>query len=349
MGATTISTTHYQELKEYALLNSGFENASFEFNIDTLSPTYKLLIGIPGKSNAFEISKKLGLNNTILNRATALLDKNDISIEDLLKEIYDNKIEIEKQKEETTKNLNQVELLRKKLETDYSDLEQKASTLIINAKAEARDILIDVTEEADRIIKEMNSIAKSKNKNSMQQLYDLKNDLNSKIKNITNNTLKNGNGNLRIEEIQIGMTVFVIPLNKQGIVLSTPNSSNEVEIQVGSLKTFININKLMKTQNNKKTNPHPLPQNSIISKSKHISPEINVIGLNVEEANLIIDKYLDDAKIAKLETVRIVHGKGTGKLRVGIHTFLKTHPHVKSYRIGTYGEGEMGVTVVTLK
>lgn len=349
IGAITISTTHYQELKEYALLNSGFENASFEFNLDTLSPTYKLLIGIPGKSNAFEISKKLGLNDNILNRAASLVNKNDTNIEDLLKEIYDNKIEIEKQKEETTKNLNQIELLRKKLETDYSDLEQKASTLIINAKAEARDILIDVKEEADRIIKDMNSIAKSKNKNSMQQLYDLKNNLNSKIKDITYNNTNTKNGNLRREEIEIGMCIFVIPLNKEGVILSLPNSSNDVEIQVGSLKTFININKLMKTKSNKKTNQNNLSKNTIINKSKNISPEINVIGLNVEEANLIIDKYLDDAKIAKLETVRIVHGKGTGKLKTGIHVFLKSHPHVKSYRIGTYGEGEMGVTVVTLK
>ena len=174
LGATTISTTHYQELKEYALTNNGFENASFEFNIDTLTPTYKLLIGIPGKSNAFAISKKLGLDISILNRAKSLVEKNDIDIEDLLKGIYDNKLEIEKQKEQTTKNLNQAEMLRKKLETDYSDLEEKANTLLIKAKNEARDILLDVKEDADRIIKEMNSISKKKNKNSMQELYDLK-------------------------------------------------------------------------------------------------------------------------------------------------------------------------------
>lgn len=215
LGSTTISTTHYQELKEYALSHTGFENASFEFNIDTLSPTYKLLIGIPGKSNAFAISQKLGLDNTILERAKSLIEENDVNIEDLLKGIYDNKLEIEKQKEETTKNLNQVELLRRKLETDYSDLEQKANEMIIKAKAEARDILLDVSEDADRIIKEMNNISKKKNKNSMQELYDLKSNLTNKIKDVTYGNSKNEHGNLNKEDIKLGMNVFVIPLNKE--------------------------------------------------------------------------------------------------------------------------------------
>lgn len=215
LGSTTISTTHYQELKEYALSHTGFENASFEFNIDTLSPTYKLLIGIPGKSNAFAISQKLGLDSTILQRAKSLVEENDVNIEDLLKGIYDNKLEIEKQKEETSKNLNQVELLRRKLETDYSDLEQKANEMIIKAKAEARDILLDVKEDADRIIKEMNNISKKKNKNSMQELYDLKSNLTNKIKDVTYGNSKNEHGNLSKEDIKLGMNVFVIPLNKE--------------------------------------------------------------------------------------------------------------------------------------
>ena len=148
------------------------------------------------------------------------------------------------------------------------------------------------------------------------------------------------------------MSVFVIPLAKEGIVTSLPNASLEVEVQVGNLKTNISIDKLMKIkikENDKKTNNTTSFKNAISNKSKSISPEINVIGLNIEEATQIVDKYLDDANLSKLETVRIVHGKGTGKLRTGIHSFLKRHPHVKSFRMGTYGEGEMGVTVVTLK
>lgn len=214
LKATTISTTHYQELKEYVLVTSGFENASFEFDLNTLSPTYKLLIGIPGKSNAFEISKRLGLNKDILSKAMSLMNSKDIRIEDLLKEIYDNKLQIEKEKQEISKNLNQIELLRKKLEADYSDLEEKANTMIIKAKNEARDILLDACEDADRIIKEMNNISKKKNKSSMQELYALKNDLNVKKKNVTYGNSKNEKGNLNKEDINIGMSVFVIPLNK---------------------------------------------------------------------------------------------------------------------------------------
>ena len=215
LNSITISSTHYQELKEYALANDGFENASFEFNIETLSPTYKLLIGIPGKSNAFEISKKLGLDDTILNKAKTLVEKNDIDIEDLLKGIYDNKLEIEKQKEETIKNLRQIELLRKKLEIDYSDKEEKVNSMISKAKLDARDILFDAKENADRIIKEMNNISRNKNQSSIQKLYDLRNELNEQIKKTSYENSNNEKGNLNKEDILIGMNVFIIPLNKQ--------------------------------------------------------------------------------------------------------------------------------------
>ncbi len=347
LNATTISTTHYQELKEYVLLTPGFENASFEFDLTTLSPTYKLLIGIPGKSNAFEISKRLGLNAQILEKAMSLMNSNDVRIEDLLKEIYDNKIEIEKEKEEISKNLNQVELLRKKLEKDYSASEEKAILLVENAKKEARDILLDVKDEATQIIKKMNSV---KSKNNIQDLYDLKNDINDKLKTFSVNYNQTQKSNLSKEDIVIGLNVYVIPLGKNGIVKTLPNSSLDVEVEIGNLKTNINISQLVKISKpevKEKIVTSKKTTNSF--KSKTISQEINVIGLTIDEALPIVDKYLDDAKLAKLETVRIVHGKGTGKLRNGIHAFLKKHPHVKSFRMGSFGEGEMGVTVVTLK
>lgn len=215
LDSNTISTTHYQELKEYALTHEGFENASFEFDIENLTPTYKLLIGIPGKSNAFEISKKLGLDSSILDRAISLVDKKDVNIEDLLKGIYDNKLEIEKQKEETTKNLHQVELLRKKLETDYSDKEEKAKNIVIQAKLDARDILFEAKENADNIIKEMNNLSKIKNKTSTQELYDLRNSLNEEIKKTAFGNSKDEKGNLELKDIKVGMNIFVIPLNKE--------------------------------------------------------------------------------------------------------------------------------------
>ena len=346
LTATVICTTHYQELKEFVLLNDGFENASFEFDLNTLSPTYKLLIGIPGKSNAFEISKRLGLNEQILSKAKSLMDSNDVRIEDLLKEIYDNKLQIEKEKEEISKNLNQAEMLRKKLETEFSSSQEKAILLVENAKKEARDILLDVKDEAIQIIKKMNSV---KSKNTVQELYDLKNEINDKLKTFST-LVKSKTGNLSKEDAIPGLNVYVIPLGKNGVIKSKPNSSLDVEVEVGNLKTNININKLVKLNNvpkKEKVVTKNTNQNSF--KSKTISNEINVIGFTVLDAIPVIDKYLDDANLAKLETVRIVHGKGTGKLKEGIHAFLKKHPHVKSFRMGTFGEGEMGVTVVEIK
>ena len=312
LNATTISTTHYQELKEYALLTDGFKNASFEFDLNTLSPTYKLLIGIPGKSNAFEISRKLGLKEEILSKANSLMNSDDIRIEDLLKEIYDNKLEIEKEKKEITKNLNQAKMLRKKLETEYNSSQEKAILLVENAKKEAKDILLDAQDEASEIIKKMNQV---KSKDSPQDLYDLKSKINDKLKTIVSSN-DNKQGNLSKEEAIPGLNVYVIPLGKNGVIKSKPNSSLEVEVEIGNLKTNININKLVKLNNapkKEKTVNKNITTNSI--KSKTISSEINVIGLTVLEAIPIIDKYLDDAKLAKLETIRIVHGKGTGKLK----------------------------------
>ncbi len=345
LKALTICTTHYQELKEYALVTDGFENASFEFNIETLTPTYKLLLGVPGKSNAFEISKKLGLNQNILDRAFSLMDSSTINIEDLLKEIYDNKLLIEKEKEQISKNLNQVENLRKKLEVDYSAVEQKANTILENAKIEARDILLDAKDEATLAIKNI------KNSKSSTSIDNIRNTLNKKIKDVSfaNKTEQLNSGTLTKNDIYVGMNVLIISLNQSGTILSISKTSDTVEVQVGSMKMNVKIsdivicNTVKKEQNNTKVNT------KISAKSQSISNEINIIGLTVDEAIPIVDKYLDNAKLSSLDTVRIVHGKGTGKLKNAIHTFLKSNNHVKSFRIGTFGEGEMGVTVVTLK
>jgi DNA mismatch repair protein MutS2 len=343
LGAITICTTHYQELKEYALVTDGFENASFEFNIETLTPTYKLLLGIPGKSNAFEISEKLGLDKGILNRANSLMDVSVVNIEDLLKEIYDNKVLIEKQKEETAKNLNQIESLRKKLEVDYSSVQEKANTILENAKSEARDILLDAKDEATITIKNL------KSNNSINDIDNLRNNLNKKIKEISLNNKSNNKGTLTKETIYVGMNVIVIPLNKEGTITSISKTSNNVEVQIGALKMIVNITDLLKSNKESKKVNNSKIQTQITSKSKTISNELNIIGLKVSEALPIVDKYLDNANLSSLDSVRIVHGKGTGKLREAVHNLLKTNPHVKSFRVGTFGEGEMGVTVVNLK
>ena len=342
----TIATTHYQELKQYALVTNDFENASVEFDVNTLSPTYKLLVGIPGKSNAFAISKKLGLSDNIINKAKSLMSSDAVNIEELLKTIYDDKSLIEKEKEEIQKQLNQINLLRKSLERDNSLLKQQELDLINNAKTKARNILLDAKEEATNIIKQLNN---SKDSN---QINTLRNKLNTDIKNIKITNSKNSSKeHIPSEEIKPNMEVYIPTFNKNGIILSHVNKSNEVQVQVGNIKTNININNIEKISTSNKTNETSNTNLGYtkISKAKNIKSEINVIGLNVEEAIFVVDKFLDDCSLAKLQNVRIVHGKGTGKLRTGIHSFLKNNPHVKSFRLGTYGEGEMGVTVVELK
>ena len=346
IGALTISTTHYPELKKYALVTNGFENASVEFDINTLSPTYKLLVGIPGKSNAFEISKKLGLDDSIIENAKSHLSSKEIAFEDLLKNIYDDKSTIEKEKEDISKELNQITMLRKSLERDNKNLKQQEEDLINNAKIKARNILLDAKDEANEIIKKMNDL------NDRNELSNLRNSLNSKIKDIKieKSNDKDNSFSLKPNDISLNMEVFVTTFYQNGIILSHVSKSNEVQVQIGNMKTNINIKYLRKINEPKsKKNISSTYSYNSISKSKTVKSEINVIGYNVDEAIFVIDKFLDDCSLAKLQTVRIVHGKGTGKLRNGIHQFLKTNPHVKSFRIGSFGEGEMGVTIVELK
>lgn len=306
-----------------------------------------MLLGIPGKSNAFEISRKLGLDEKIINIAKNRMSKKSIDIEELLKNIYDDKSQIEKEKEKIEAELNKISSLREKLEFDYSKLEQEKNDLINNAKIEARNILLDAKEDANEIIKKISNTTNSKELNS------IRNTLNEKISNM--NTLNkiasdNLNNNLSVEDIKPNKEVFITTLNQNGIILSEISKSNTVQVQIGMMKMNIDIKFLQPAKKSLTAKKDFTNSNyNSISKSRTIKSEINVIGLNVEEAIFVIDKFLDDCSLVKLQTARIVHGKGTGKLRNGIHQFLKTNPHVKNFRLGTFGEGEMGVTVVELK
>lgn len=351
LDALTIATTHYQELKKYALANDGFENASVEFDIETLSPTYKLLIGIPGKSNAFEISKKLGIDNSIIERAKNLLNSDDIKFEAIMKNIYDDKIQIEKEKQEISNKLDEAERLRNSIKNDISIKERKAKEMIDNAKIEARKILLNAKEDVNEMIKQASNA-------SSKDLNNIRNSLNDKIKatSVTatsNNSVANATKAIDVNEIKPNLKVFVTTLNQEGIVLSNVSKDNEVQVQIGSLKMSVNIANLQNVNENKgKTSSNNKGKSNYsykISKARSLNSEINVIGENVLDATALIDKYLDDCAMAKLPSVRIVHGKGTGKLKQGIHEFLRHNPHVKSFRMGTFGEGEMGVTIVELK
>lgn len=343
-GALTLATTHYPELKNYALVTEDFENASSDFDVEHLKPTYKLLIGVPGKSNAFAISKNLGLPEYILSNAEKYLNQEHIDIESLLKKVYDDKLEIEKEKEIIKKNSNQIELLRKSLERDNSKLNAESESIVFNAKIKAREILLNAKDEANEIIKELNN-----DEIDLKKANKLRLDLNDALNNITPTT--NNTASLSKENISIGQTVFIKKLNQNATVLTLPNKSNQLQVQFGVITMNVKLEDLALPTNTvnaqKATHSSTSFKNSF--KAKNISPEINVIGMTVDEAIPIIDKYLDDASMSGLANIRIVHGKGTGKLRSGIHQFLKNNTHAKSFRFGTFGEGEMGVTVVELK
>lgn len=349
----TISTTHYHELKTYALVTNGFKNASVEFDVEHLKPTYKLLIGIPGKSNAFAISRKLGLKEEILQKASTLISQDSQSMEEVLKRIYDDRIKIEKEKEEIEKNLNQIQLLRKQLEKDNTLLEEQEKQIIEKAKIQAREILLSAKEEANDIIKELNTLSASSQSNKVAN--QLRNQLNEDIKKTTFSKNNTSTTSLSKENVKVGLNVFISTLQRDGVILSLPNKSNEVLVGIGNAKMNLKLKDLSLSKNSttkslkKEININNNKNTNTNLKSKSVSSEINVIGYNVEEAIYVIDKFLDDAAISNLPTVRIVHGKGTGALRSGIHQYLKTNAHVNSFRLGTYGEGEMGVTVVELK
>lgn len=342
---TVLATTHYHELKEYALLTDGVENASCEFDLETLSPTYRLLIGVPGKSNAFAISQKLGLKPEILEKAKKLINSDTAKTEDLLKEIYDSKALIESEKEKTLQYSNKIEKLKQKLENEITDLEEHKKEYLQKAKQEAREILLSAKQEANDIIKEMES-----EKNSSKNLNTLRNKLSSKLHEVNQTPEPQQEETTELDESQIkpGTIVFVPKFNKNGTILSYPNQSKKFNIQIDNIKTTLPPSQITIAKNTE-TKKEIITKKQSNFVPKNVRTELNVIGMNIEESIFLVDKFLDEAALAKLETARIVHGKGTGVLGKGIQKYLKTHPHVKSYRYGTFGEGEMGVTIVELK
>ena len=344
----TISTTHYPEIKEYALVNKNFKNASVEFDLDTLSPTYKLLIGVPGTSNAFNISKKLGISDEIINRAKELLKDDKIHIEELLTSIYKDKTKIEDERKLSKENYESSEKIKQELEKKLLDLKNKEKSIIEDAKIKARDILIDAKDEANEIIKEL-----EKSKTNSQEANKLRNSLNNKITSLSFNTntdnSKDLSKKLTMSDLKIDLEVFIPKLNQYGNIQKISNK-NSIYVTLPLGKMNFKLEDLEKSNKSNSSKTTTIPKKKTTDfKPKNISTEINLLGQTVEEACFLIDKFLDNAALSSVPNVRIVHGKGTGALRQGIHKYLKSHPHVKSFRLGTFGEGEMGVTIVELK
>lgn len=343
VGCLTIATTHYSELKTFAIQKNGVENASCEFDVESLRPTYRLLIGVPGRSNAFAISKKLGLDEKIINEAGKYLKEEDVRFEDVLGNIEKDKRLAREQKEEADRLLNEAKIKKEKVDAAEEKLNKKKDEILQKAKKEARDLLMDTEEEANEIIKELTNLKHSKDKDKFKKAEEARGKIKNNIFEIQKDLVmpgKEAKNQIAPEKIKIGMNVYIPSLEENAAVLSLPDKKGNVQIQVGILKMGVHISKIeMSKVDEKKANVKITSM--IKSKVAEISTEIKLLGKTVDEATEELDKYIDDAYLAGIHTLRVVHGKGTGSLRKGVQEYLKTNPHVKSYRSGAYGEGDL--------
>lgn len=355
-GITTMATTHYSEIKVYALTTEGVENACCEFDVESLRPTYRLLIGIPGKSNAFAISKKLGLPSYIIDDASSRMDSDDVRFEDLLSDLENSRVTIEKEREEINAYKQEISQLKEELKRKSERLDERKDKILRKANEEAASILKEAKEYADQTIKTMNKHGMTV-KELEKQRSEIRDKMNKKQEKLSIQTARpKAHKAHDISEFKAGMHVRVLSMNLIGTVTAKPNAKGEITVQMGSLSTKTKINNLEILENykdpdeNKNTSKVSGGSSRIkMSKSASISPEINLLGLTVDEAVAKLDKYLDDAYISHVPQVRIVHGKGTGALRNGVTAYLRGIPYIKSFRLGEIGEGDTGVTIVDFK
>ena len=356
-GVTTMATTHYSEIKMYALTTDGVENACCEFDVESLRPTYRLLIGIPGKSNAFAISKKIGLSADIIDDAAKRLDSEDIRFEDLVTDLEQSRVTIEKEREELAKYKEEIASLKAELTKKTERLDERTDNIIRKANEEAAHILRDAKEYADKTINAMN-----KHGMSVKELEKHRSDIREKM-NKRQEKLKVEPANVQahkahdISEFKPGMHVKVLTMNVVGTVSQIHKAKNQVSVLIGSLNTKMDIKNLAILKGYKDPEDTKAASSKSgsgsgkikMAKSSSVSSEINLLGYTVDEAVAVLDKYLDDAYIAKIPQVRIVHGKGTGALRAGVTSYLRGVPYIKDFRLGQIGEGAEGVTIVTFK
>ena len=354
-GITTMATTHYSEIKIYALTTPGVENACCEFDVASLKPTYRLLIGVPGKSNAFAISKRLGLPEYLIDDAARRMDAEDIHFEDIISDLETSRATIRKEQEEIARYKKEITDLKAELKAKQQRLDERTDKIIKKANQEAAEILKEAKEYADETIKTMNKHGLSV-KELEKQRTAVRDKINkSQEKLAVKAAPPKAHKASDISEFKDGIYVRILSMNLTGTVVGTPNTKGEVTVAVGSLTTKAKINNLeiitdYKEPEESKPGKSSTGQGRIkMSKSASISPEINLLGCTVDEAVARLDKYLDDAYISKLSQVRIVHGKGTGALRAGITAYLKGIPYIKNFRLGEAGEGDAGVTIVEFK
>lgn len=349
----TIATTHYAELKMYAMDTEGVENGCCEFDLETLSPTYRLLIGIPGKSNAFAISRRLGLPDYIIEQAKSQLDASAIDFESMLSELEKNKAEIEREQSELIKTRQEIDLLKKQLREKQDDIKEKRAELLRQAREEAHKILSDAKEVADESIRKYNAWAQHPGQDNTKKMEGRRSDLRGKMSKLEKQLAYKGKKAkviLKPEDFKVGDPVFVTTLSLKGTVKSPANKNGDIVVQMGFLSSTVNYKNLELLDAKKENTQENKPKDRYsINKAATISPEINLLGSTVDEAVARLEKYLDDAMIAGLSSVRVVHGKGTGALRKGIHEYLRRQKFIKSYKLAEFGEGDAGVTIVTFR
>lgn len=353
-GAITMATTHYSELKVYALTTEGVENACCEFDVETLSPTYRLLIGIPGKSNAFAISSKLGLDDSVIEDAKGRLTTKDIEFEDVLSNLEASRITIEKEQQEINQYKAEIETLKKQLESKHERLDQNKEKILREANEEALRIIKEAKDLADETIRNFNKYGKgSADMSQMEkERANLRNKMSEKEQKLSGIKKPAVENHQAPKKLRIGDSVKVLSMNLKGTVHTLPDAKGNLFVQMGILRSQVNINDLILINEDtlSPTKKYGTGAGKIkVSKSANISTEINLIGMLTDEAIPKLDKYLDDAYIAHLPSVRIVHGKGTGALRNAVHQHLKRLSYVKSYHLGEFGEGDAGVTIAEFK
>ena len=353
-GIRAMATTHYSELKVYALSTPGVENASCEFDVETLRPTYRLLIGVPGKSNAFAISQKLGLPLSIIERAKEQISQEDETFEDVLSNLEESRKTIESEREELLSYKEEIKTLKEQLEAKQDKLDQRKERIIAEANEEAHRILREAKDYADQTMRIFNKAGKDSM--SAKELEKHRSDLRKKMdkagKKVALKTPQKQKSTLRPQDLSLGDSVKVMSLNVKGTVSSKPDSKGMLFVQMGILRSKVHISDLQLIDEPVITGP-ALSRTGAgkikMNKSASVRTEINLLGKTVDEAVSELDKYLDDAYLAHLSSVRIVHGKGTGALRKGVHNYLKRLKYVQDFHLAEFGEGDAGVTIVEFK
>lgn len=343
-----VSTTHYSEIKAFAMTHEGMENASMEFDIDRLCPTYRLYIGIPGKSNAFEISSRLGLPNSIIDKAKGFLKGEDVRFEDIISSAQSQHRIAEEERKMAEEARAELEKLRADAERERRKLDEDRNRLQAKAKEDAKRIVADTKREMEKLIVEIRSI-KDIDRSAADRVIQAARDTLRATETAVNEkeAIKKEDNTKPPKTVRAGDTVNIVTLDQKATVLSAPDSKGEVMVQAGVMKLNVRLKDIRLIEEKKAA--APTSGKVGLGAGKQVGLELDVRGMLVDEANIIVDRYLDDAYNAGLSEVNIIHGKGTGALRAGVQAFLKRHPLVKGYRMGSYGEGDAGVTVVTLK